>query len=53
MINFDNGVCGISNVFRGANMEPEYFIEMFWIKKDRLRIISMNKKSISESKIRR
>ena len=53
MIDFNNGVCGILNVFRGANMEPEYFMEMFSIKKDRLRIISINKKSISEAKIRR
>ena len=53
MINFNNGVCGILNVFHGANMEPEYFMEIFSIKKNRLRVISINKKSISEAKIRR
>lgn len=53
VINFNNGVCGILNVFRGANMEPEYFMEIFSIKNNRLRVISINKKSISEAKIRR
>ena len=32
MINFNNGACGILNVFHGANMEPGYFTKMFCLK---------------------
>ena len=53
VINFNNWVCVILNVFRGANTESEYFTKMCCVKKDCQRIMSMKMKSISESKTRR
>ena len=53
MINFNNRVCVILNVFRGANTESEYFTKICCVKKDCQRIMSMKMKSISESKTRR
>ena len=53
VINFNNGACGILNVFHGANMEPGYFTKMFCMKKDRERIITMNMKSSDGLKTRR
>ena len=53
VINFNNGACGILNVFHGANMEPGYFTKMFCMKKDREGITTMNMKSSDELKTRR
>ena len=53
VINFNNGACGILNVFHGVNMEPGYVTKMFCMKKDRERIITMNMESSDELKTRR
>ena len=53
VINFNDGNCGILNVFINAGMETGYFTKSFCIKKDETRIQRMNKKTNEQTKKQR
>ena len=53
VINFNDGNCGILNVFINAGMETGYFTKSFYIKKDETRIQRMNKKTNEQTKKQR
>ena len=53
VINFNDGNCGILNVFVNACLETGYFTKSFCIKKDETRIQRMNKKTNEQTKKQR
>ena len=53
VINFNDGNCGILNVFINAGMETGYLTKSFCIKKDETRIQRMNKKTNEQTKKQR
>ena len=53
VINFNDGNCGISNVFINAGMQAGYFTKMFCLKKDESRIQRMDKKTNKQTKQQR
>ena len=53
VINFNDGNCGILNVFTNADMQAAYFTKMFCLMKDELRIQRMDKKTNKQTKQQR
>ena len=53
VINFNDGSCGILNVFTNAGMQAGYFTKMFCLKKDESRIQRMDKKTNKQTKQQR
>ena len=53
VINFNDGNCGILNVFTNADMQAAYFTKMFCLKEDELRIQRMDKKTNKQTKQQR
>ena len=53
VINFNDGNCGILNVFTNDGMQAVYFTKMFCLKKDESRIQRMDKKTNKQTKQQR
>ena len=53
VINFNDGNCGILNVFTNDGMQAVYFTKMFCLKKDESRIQRMDKKTNKQGKQQR
>ena len=50
VINFNDGNCGILNVFTNAGMQAGYFTKMFCLKKDESQKQRMDKKTNKQTK---
>ena len=53
VINFNDKICGILNVFKNVGIDAGYFTKQFCLRKDEFRIQRMNKKSNEQSKVQR
>ena len=53
VINFNDGNCGILNVFKNVGIDAAYFTKQFCLRKDEFRIQGMNKKANNQSKMQR
>ena len=51
--NFNDGNCGILNVFKNAGIDTGYFTKQFCLRKDECRIQRMNKKANEQSKMQK
>ena len=51
--NFNDGNCGILNVFKNEGIDTGYFTKQFCLRKDECRIQRMNKKANEQSKMQK